>query len=160
MQAAPLLSVQCLPCSCYRLSFQVRLWLRPLRLCLSGLLVPAYLHLGHLILWPKRLISTELPAGFGQWEVAGEISEGKRPGGWPHYFLGTLSLLLPLAPSAPSCPFLPLLAPSSHIGIGSILLQKAKTPARWPSPTAVNFSRFCNCLLPLPLHVWTASCHW
>lgn len=37
----------------------------------NSLFVPAYLHLVHLV-WPKRLISTEPPAGFGQWEKAGK----------------------------------------------------------------------------------------
>lgn len=68
----------------------------PLHPCNNVLLVPAHLHHGHLVLWSKRLISAEPPAGFGQWEIAEKY---QRAGGW------RLASLLPgnLHPLIPPC---------------------------------------------------------
>lgn len=83
----------------------------PLHPCNNVLLVPAHLHLGHLVLGSKRLISTEPPAGFGQWEIAEKYQRAR---GWrlallpghlhpliPPCFpltLSCLSLMLAMAP--------------------------------------------------------------
>lgn len=126
----PLFIIGCpLLFSCCKLPFQAHLELHPsLLLCCNSL---SSLHISILSILlrdsggssPQR-IPAEFPTVFGQWETA-EKYQSQSTGGWGHYSLSRLSL--------PGC-----------AGNGIISLWKAKTPVRWPSSTAIHFSRFCS----------------
>lgn len=156
IQADPLLSVHCLPCSYDKLPFQVHLWLYPLCICTVIHCLSLHICILSILLCDPRgwsQLSFQLGLATGRKRTNKQTkSEAKRAGDRSH-LLGVHTL-------PPLSIFLLPLPSLSHVGDGFILLQKGKAHVRWSSPTAIDFSRSYNSLFPLPLHVIAASCSW